>query len=755
MKITLRLFAGAALYAACSSWSGAVTMAIDSLNGAVTTNEISAFKTYMAATTIATNNSGNAWLFGSTGKECAAMALMYETTGDTAILDRMIQYADTALAGRNNPTTGVLMWTGKRELAWPNSFTEPVYTSCESGEVVNHILGCAKAILKTPSLWNTTVSVGDPNGYGTTYKARALTYLTECDKTIDTFIIPYWVSSANGNKIYAPSDWSGDGGAAGGPVAWNRISMFLAGLQRSSECHELLGDNPARVVQMDSIVTANVNWFLSCCVAYTASGYNCYNWFYRADTTTKYEEVWEDHGALDIRMLWQAYDRGIGLSKIEMTKFANTLQYSVWNGSVFHGRWDGQDGSYGTKTYTKGAYLYLAEFAPAVYTTVAAADQSHTSDPSMVAPILWAKNRRYQQFALYSAATKGATGAGDDNAASFLVACTPLGGTSSNVALSASGLPTGVTATFSSTTISGGSGSATVTLAASYATAPGTYSVTITGNNGSTTQTTSLALTVLANLALGKTATSSSDYSSSYNAAKAIDGSDSTRWSTVNGLTTNQWLAIDFGASTTFNRVLLKEISYNRITSFKLQSSTDGSTYTDIPGTSGTTVGAAKTVSFADVTARFLRLYVLTSSAAPTVNEICVFADPNLAPAALAAASTEWSSTYAAGMANDASDTTRWSAASGQTADQWISLSFGPEKSFSRVVLREIYAARVTSYKLQSSADGVTYTDIAGTSDSSIGSLKFVAFTKTTAPFLRLYLTTASNVPTINEIAVY
>src|SRR5262245_22574147 len=160
-------------------------MAVDSLTGPLTANEITSFKNYMAGTTIATNNSGNAWVFGASGHECRGLGLLYEATGDIAMLNRMIQYADTALAGRNDPVTGVLMWTGKRELCWPNSFTEPVYTSCESGEVAGHILRCAKLILQTPSLWNTTVAVGDPRGYGATYKARALKYITECDKTID------------------------------------------------------------------------------------------------------------------------------------------------------------------------------------------------------------------------------------------------------------------------------------------------------------------------------------------------------------------------------------------------------------------------------------------------------------------------------------------------------------------------------------------------------------------------------------------
>jgi hypothetical protein len=494
MKKILAL--GAALCAALSfAPRSSAQMAVDSLTGPLTTNEISAFKTYLAGRTIATNNSGNAWLFGTTGHECAALGRMYEATGDVAILDRMIQYADTALAGRNDPVTGVVMWTGNRELCWPNSFTAPVYTSCESGEVAGHILHCARLILQTPSLWNTTVAVGDSHGYGATYKARAQTYLTECDRTIDTFIIPIWVSAANSNHIYAPANWNGDGGPNGGPVAWNRISMFLAALQRSAECHEILGDDPTRVANQDAIVSSNIQWFLSKAVPYTAGGFACYNWYYRADTTTKKEEVWEQHGALDIRMLWESYNRGIGLSKAEMTKFANTLQYSVWTGSVFHGLFDGTDGTFGTKTYTKGEYIDLADFIPAVYTTVATADQSHTTDTSMIGPILWMKNRIYQKFAVASL-TPAQTVTAGAAPATYSIAVSPLGGFSGNVTLAASGLPTGAGANFSPATIGGASGTSTLTLSTVSTTPAGNYTLTITGTNASTTHSDTAALTV-------------------------------------------------------------------------------------------------------------------------------------------------------------------------------------------------------------------------------------------------------------------
>jgi kumamolisin len=77
------------------------------------------------------------------------------------------------------------------------------------------------------------------------------------------------------------------------------------------------------------------------------------------------------------------------------------------------------------------------------------------------------------------------------------VSTTVAGGFDSAIALSASGLPTGVTASFSPSSIAApGSGSSTLTLTASSSAATGTYTVTITGTGGGLTHTTTVSLTV-------------------------------------------------------------------------------------------------------------------------------------------------------------------------------------------------------------------------------------------------------------------
>ena len=83
----------------------------------------------------------------------------------------------------------------------------------------------------------------------------------------------------------------------------------------------------------------------------------------------------------------------------------------------------------------------------------------------------------------------------EGNAGTSTISSTVSGGFNSAVTLSASGQPTGVTVTFSPTSITG-TGSSTMTITVASSTATGTYSITVTGTSGSTNETTTVSLTV-------------------------------------------------------------------------------------------------------------------------------------------------------------------------------------------------------------------------------------------------------------------
>jgi kumamolisin len=77
------------------------------------------------------------------------------------------------------------------------------------------------------------------------------------------------------------------------------------------------------------------------------------------------------------------------------------------------------------------------------------------------------------------------------------ITSTALDGFSSAVALTASGQPTGVTVSFSPTSITG-SGSSTLTMAVASTTVAGVYTITVTGSGGGITKTATVSLTVTA-----------------------------------------------------------------------------------------------------------------------------------------------------------------------------------------------------------------------------------------------------------------
>jgi len=128
------------------------------------------------------------------------------------------------------------------------------------------------------------------------------------------------------------------------------------------------------------------------------------------------------------------------------------------------------------------------------------------------------------------------------------------------------------------------------------------------------------------NLALGKTIRASTVEvrETGYEAAKANDGDDTSRWNAHADSATNQWLEIDFGSATTFNNLIIQE-SYDRIQSYAIQY-WNGSSWVSCD--SGTSIGSSKIVQFDAVTGSKVRLFIHVASMCPTINEFKVYNDP-------------------------------------------------------------------------------------------------------------------------------
>ena len=139
-----------------------------------------------------------------------------------------------------------------------------------------------------------------------------------------------------------------------------------------------------------------------------------------------------------------------------------------------------------------------------------------------------------------------------------------------------------------------------------------TFTVQVSNAAGTTTPA-SVALTVTsptpttANLAKGKPATdSSSQNEPTLGAAFAVDGNLTTRWSSAGGIDPS-WLAVDLGTASTLNQVILRwEAAYGK--AYQIQVSPDAQTWTTVfTQTAGQ--GGVETLSFAPVSARYVRMY--------------------------------------------------------------------------------------------------------------------------------------------------
>jgi hypothetical protein len=123
------------------------------------------------------------------------------------------------------------------------------------------------------------------------------------------------------------------------------------------------------------------------------------------------------------------------------------------------------------------------------------------------------------------------------------------------------------------------------------------------------------------NLAIKAVATASSQWDTNYTAAKANDGNAATRWNSANGTANGEWLQLDFGASVTFNKIILHEYE-NRITIIKLQQ-WNGSAWADIY--SGTTIGSSRIIFLPSVISSKVRLLIVASTSTPTIAEFEVY----------------------------------------------------------------------------------------------------------------------------------
>jgi Ricin-type beta-trefoil lectin domain-like len=360
--------------------TGATTFTIDSLDGDITSNEINQFVSSINSLTPPSNNWGDN--MSTHGTAVQGMQRMYEATGNINILNTYIKFMDVALSHRNDQPLGEhrTMWDGTVAPGWPESSTSTT-PACTTGQIHGNIAYCALLILETPSIWNNTIPDGNPNGYGSTYKARALTYLSKVDSGLSAYITKWFVDSST-FKIHTPSDsrWSTASGGDTAETAWNRQALFVSAYNYAAQCHDILGDNPSFLPLYKGVVNKFATWFVTGypsggSVYYSSGGHNVAKWYYQIPTDQHIENI--GHAQHDIVGLFEAYESGYAaVSSSQMKVYADTTQYIINLGST--GSWSlNVDGTGTPSGSLKTDFIFLSQINSALYKMIA---QSNIDD---------------------------------------------------------------------------------------------------------------------------------------------------------------------------------------------------------------------------------------------------------------------------------------------------------------------------------------------------------------------------------------
>jgi alpha-L-fucosidase len=138
--------------------------------------------------------------------------------------------------------------------------------------------------------------------------------------------------------------------------------------------------------------------------------------------------------------------------------------------------------------------------------------------------------------------------------------------------------------------------------------------------------------TATAGTGLTGKARASSTWGSGYEADKACDGDEATRWGAERGARSG-WLEIDLGRETRIGRAVVKELGFSRTEEFAIERKV-GDTWQ--PLHRGTTIAGHRVYDFAPVETRYVRLHITRANEVPTIAEFQVLPPGADAPATAA-----------------------------------------------------------------------------------------------------------------------
>lgn len=225
--------------------------------------------------------------------------------------------------------------------------------------------------------------------------------------------------------------------------------------------------------------------------------------------------------------------------------------------------------------------------------------------------------------------------------------------------------------------------------------------------------------------------------------ALAIDGDDSSRWSTNASQTGAEWISIDLSAVTRFNRVSFNHTNFaagDYPRNFYVEVSSNGSSWTTIYTGTGSSSSKVTTASFTPTTARYVRINQTgTAGDYWSVGELNVFND------AASFNRAQWTATASGGTAAaaliDGDVNNRWTSNAAQASGQWVQLNLGARMTINNVILdsqknNSSEGDYPRGYTVQVSNNGTTWTQVA----SGAGTFKAtnINFVPVSAQYVRV-----------------
>ena len=262
------------------------------------------------------------------------------------------------------------------------------------------------------------------------------------------------------------------------------------------------------------------------------------------------------------------------------------------------------------------------------------------------------------------------------------------------------------------------------------------------------------------NVALNKSATASSAYSTSYAASKANDGNTSTRWCAADGTFPTTW-TVDLGAQHDLTGTELN-VYPSDTWKYTIAVSSDNTNFTKVVDkTSNTTRSEQFTDSFA-ASGRYVKITFTGSEEYnwASISEIKVYGVKststitNVALNKSSTASSAFSTYYAASKANDGDTSTRWCAADGTFPATWT-VDLGSQRSLTGIEMN-VYPADTWKYSVAVSSDNINFVTVVDKASNTTRAEQFTDSFNSNARYVKITFTGCAeyNWASISEIKV-